>query len=89
MKSGFEYYRALPQDIDDNIEFLKKGKLHTPFLGIAGKDGYGRGIEIILNSLNRITNNFEGYEISSAGHWVAEEEPELAAKYILEFFNKN
>ena len=89
MRSGFEYYRALPQDIDDNIEFLKKGKLHTPFLGIAGKDGYGRGIEIILNSLNRITNNFEGYEISSAGHWVAEEEPELAAKYILEFFNKN
>ena len=89
MKSGFEYYRALPQDIDDNIEFLKKGKLNTPFLGIAGKEGYGRGIEIILNSLKRITNNFEGYEISSGGHWVAEEEPELASKYILEFFNKN
>ena len=31
MKSGFEYYRALPQDIDDNIEFLKKGKLTYAF----------------------------------------------------------
>ena len=60
-----------------------------PFLGIAGKDGYGRGIEIILNSLKRITNNYEGHEISSGGHWVAEEEPELTSKYILEFFNKN
>ena len=77
------------EDIDDNIEFLKKGKLDTPFLGIAGKDGYGRGIEIILNSLKRITNNYEGYEISSGGHWVAEEEPELTSKYILEFLNKN
>ena len=88
MKSGFEYYRALPQDIKDNLKFLKKGKLNIPFLGIAGGEGYGRGIEIILKSLKRVTNNYEGYEISNCGHWVAEEEPELISKYIIKFFNK-
>ena len=88
MKSGFEYYRALPQDIKDNLKFLKKGKLNIPFLGIAGGEGYGRGIKIILNSLKRVTNNYEGYEISNCGHWVAEEEPKLISKYIIKFFNK-
>ena len=85
MKSGFEYYRALPQDIKDNLKFLKKGKLNIPFLGIAGGEGYGRGIKIILKSLKRVTNNYEGYEISNCGHWVAEEEPELISKYIISF----
>ena len=28
MRSGFEYYRALPQDIKDNLKFLKKGKFY-------------------------------------------------------------
>ena len=88
MKSGFEYYRALPQDIKDNLKFLKKGKLNIPFLGIAGGEGHGRGIKIILKSLKRVTNNYEGYEISNCGHWVAEEEPELISKYIIKFFNK-
>ena len=88
MKSGFEYYRALPQDIKDNLKFLKKGKLNIPFLGIAGGEGYGRGIKIILNSLKRVTNNYEGYEISNCGHWVTEEEPELISEYIKKFFNK-
>ncbi len=88
LSSGFEYYRALPQDIKDNLQFLKKGKLDIPFLGLAGGEGYGRGINIILNSLRRVTNAYEGYEISHCGHWLAEEEPELVAKYILKFFNK-
>ena len=42
----------------------------------------------ILKSLKRVTNNYEGYEISNCGHWVAEEEPELISEYIIKFFNK-
>ena len=74
------YHRILK-----TILFLKKGKLNIPFLGIAGGEGYGRGIKIILNSLKRVTNNYEGYEISNCGHWVAEEEPELISEYIIKF----
>ncbi|RPH10519.1 MAG: alpha/beta hydrolase [Alphaproteobacteria bacterium TMED54] len=38
--------------------------------------------------MKRVTNNYEGYEISNCGHWVAEEEPELISDYIIKFFNK-
>ena len=88
MSSGFEYYRSLPQDIIDNISYLKKGKLNIPILGLAGKENFGRGIKIVLDSIKKITDIYEGFEISTAGHWLAEEEPEKAAEYILNFLSK-
>ena len=87
MSSGFEYYRSLPQDIIDNISYLKKGKLNIPILGLAGKEGFGRGIKIVLDSIKRITNIYEGFEILSSGYWLTEEEPKKEAEYILNFLS--
>ena len=78
--SGFEYYRSLSQDMNLNISYLKIGKLNIPILGLAGKEGFGRGIKIVLDSVKIISNIYEGFEISSAGHWLTQEESIKEAK---------
>lgn len=54
MSAMFGYYRALPQDAEDNKAFLaKNGKLRMPVLALGGDKAFGRGIEV-LESLQRV-----------------------------------
>ena len=86
LSSGFEYYRSLRQDIIDNISYLKKEKLNILILGLAGKEGFGRVIKIVLDYIKRITNIYEGLEILSSSYWLAEE-TKKEAEYILNFLS--
>ncbi len=93
LRSGFNYYRALPQDARDNAELLAGGfRLPMPVLAIGGGVGYpygrGRGSET-EQSLRRVANFVEGAVIPEAGHFVPEEQPEALAQLLLDFFGRH
>ena len=86
MRAMFGFYRALPQDAEDNRAILAaKGKLKMPVLALGGNKSFGRGMET-LESLQRVAENVRGGLVPDSGHWVCEEQPEFVAKQLLAFF---
>ena len=88
MRAMFGFYRALPQDAEDNRALLAaKGKLKMPVLALGGNKSFGRGMET-LESLQRVAENVRGGLVPDSGHWVCEEQPEFVAKQLLAFFGE-
>lgn len=88
MRAMFGYYRALPQDAQDNAAWLVQyGKLRMPVLALGGDKSFGRGIET-LESLQRVAHDVRGGLIPNSGHWVCEEQPEFVAAELLKFFTE-
>ena len=88
MRALYGYYRALPQDGEDNRAWLAaNGKLKTPVLALGGNKSFGRGMET-MESLQRVAENVVGGIIPNCGHWVAEEQPEFIARELLKFFSE-
>ena len=86
MRAMFGFYRALPQDAEDNRAILAaKGKLRMPVLALGGNKSFGRGMET-LESLRRVAADVRGGLVPDSGHWVCEEQPEFIAKQLLAFF---
>jgi pimeloyl-ACP methyl ester carboxylesterase len=77
MHAGFEYYRAVPQDIEDNLQFAQT-KLKMPMLFVVGDGG---GLDYTLAQLKGLAENVEGVAIPQCGHWIATDRPrELLAQ---------
>jgi len=88
MRAGFNFYRALPQDVADNRELLATGfKLPMPTLGLGGGGSRGRG-DLIVQSLRRVALRAEGGAIPDCGHFIPEEKPEELARLLREFLEK-
>jgi pimeloyl-ACP methyl ester carboxylesterase len=86
MRALYGYYRALPQDAEDNRAILEsRGKLRMPVLALGGNKSFGRGMET-LESLRRVAVDVRGGLVPDSGHWVAEEQPEFVARELLAFF---
>lgn len=86
MRAGFEFYRALPQDIIDNRDAIAKtGKLGMPVLALGGSKAWGRGTEV-LESLQRVATDVRGEVVPECGHFIPEEQPSYLAERLLEFF---
>jgi pimeloyl-ACP methyl ester carboxylesterase len=86
MRAGFNYYRALPRDIEDNQAFLAQGKLEMPVLCYGGgAAGVGRGTAAI-ESWQRVAVSVQGGVAEGCGHWIPEERPEWVVERLLEFF---
>jgi len=86
MSAMFGYYRALPQDGEDNKAFIAtNGKLRLPILALGGDKAFGRGMET-LESLQRVAENVRGGLVPNSGHWVTEEQPEFVANELRKFF---
>ena len=86
MRAMFGYYRALPQDAEDNRAFLEaNGKLRMPVLALGGNKSFGRGIET-LESLQRVAVDVRGGLVPDSGHWVIEEQPAFVARELRKFF---
>ena len=86
MRAMFGFYRALPQDAEDNRTFLEaNGKLRMPVLALGGNKTFGRGIET-LESMQRVAVDVRGGLIPDSGHWVIEEQPEFVARELRKFF---
>lgn len=87
MTAGFKFYRATPQDIEDNEAFVARGKLQMPVLCYGGADGRGRGMAA-MESWQRVAANVRGGVADGCGHWIPEERPEWAVEQLLAFFGE-
>ncbi|MFS0828106.1 alpha/beta fold hydrolase [Pseudomonas phoenicis] len=68
---AFEYYRALPQSIEQN-EKLRATKLTMPVLAVGGGGNGGFGAQQPEN-IRRYATDVESHVLPGCGHWVPEE----------------
>ena len=88
MRAGFNYYRAMSRDVEDNRATLAHGfKLPMPTLGLGGGGLRGRG-ELVVQSLRRVANRAEGGAIADCGHFIPEEKPQELAEQLREFLKR-
>ena len=88
LRAGFEYYRTIPRDAADNRAILASGfRLPMPVLALGGArtEARGRGEEP-LESLRAIATDVRGGVLPDCGHFIPEEQPELLAARLLDFF---
>jgi pimeloyl-ACP methyl ester carboxylesterase len=85
MRAGFAYYRALPQDAAHNRAILARMKLQMPVLAVGGANAFGRAREP-EESLRRVATNVRGVVVPECGHFIPEEQPEILARLLLDFF---
>ena len=87
MRAGFNFYRALHQDVADNRATFAAGfKLPMPTLGIGGGGPRGRG-DLVVESLRRVAIKSEGGSIADCGHFIPEEAPDTLTDRLLAFFD--
>ena len=82
MRSGFEYYRAIFEDAEQNQEYAKQ-KLDMPILTISGEAGVGN---LTTSSFQMVANNVTEIMLPNTGHFISEERPNFLTKQIIEFF---
>ena len=82
MRAGFEYYRAIFDDAEQNKEYGKE-KLNVPILAIGGDAGIGNHTAF---AFQKVANNVTGITLSNTGHFIPEERPGFLIKQILGFF---
>lgn len=88
MTAGFNYYRAVPQDIADNAAFRAAGKLAMPILVYGGDpEARGRGLSA-MESWQRVASDVSGGVAENCGHWIPEEQPEFVAETVLRHFER-
>jgi pimeloyl-ACP methyl ester carboxylesterase len=89
LRAGFSYYRNIPRNVADNRALLQNGvRLPMPVLAIGGgrTEARGRAREPEL-SLREIANDVRGMVVADSGHFVPEEQPEVLAQALLDFFH--
>lgn len=82
LRAGFEYYRAIFEDAEQNKEYAKQ-KLNVPILTIGGEASGGNFTAI---SFQQVANNITGITVPKAGHFIPEDSPSFLADKIIEFF---
>ncbi len=82
LRAGFEYYRALWDDVDHNKENAKT-KLKMPVLALGGEQSFGIRT---LTSMQALAENVQGGVVERCGHWIAEERPDFLVEKLLAFF---
>lgn len=75
------WYQALTQDIEDEKNY---GPLTPPVLALAGEMTY----EWVRNVLPHKALDFEIVKVDGAGHYLAEEQPELVVQHLSTFLGK-
>ena len=79
MAAGFDYYRAVPKDIEQN---RAAGKLVMPVLALGAEKGTGTTLH---DALQGHADHLEGGQIEGHGHYLPEECPDELARRILAF----
>ncbi len=90
MRAGFSLYRNIPRNVADNRALLDSGfRLGMPVFAVGGgrTEARGRAREP-ERSLREIANDVEGMVVAEAGHFVPEEQPQLLAQRLLQFFQR-
>lgn len=84
MRAGFEYYRAIFDDIDHNKENAKT-RLKMPVLALGGERGFGQAP---LRAMSKLAEDVRGGVVERCGHWIAEERPDYLIDQLLTFFGE-
>jgi pimeloyl-ACP methyl ester carboxylesterase len=82
IRAGFEYYRAIFEDAEQNKEYGKE-KLDIPILTIGGEAAIGN---FTTTSFQKVANNVIGITLPNTGHFIPEERPNFLTKQVLDFF---
>jgi pimeloyl-ACP methyl ester carboxylesterase len=82
MRAGFEYYRALPEDIKLNQEYSKV-KLPIPVLALGGECSFGNAV---LDSMRMVATDVRGGIVPDSRHWISEERPAFLVDQLFKFF---
>lgn len=88
MMAGFNYYRAVPEDIAFTTAFREAGRtLDMPILVYGGDPlTRGRGLSA-LESWARVGTKVTGGIAECSGHWIPEERPEFVAQEVTRSFS--
>ena len=89
IRAEFEYYRAVPEDTIQNLNYSKT-KLTTPVLAMGA--GYspilGGKVSMPANiyGMQQVAQNVTGVKIPNSGHWIPEEQPKFLVEELAKFF---
>jgi pimeloyl-ACP methyl ester carboxylesterase len=83
MRTGFEYYRVFPINVEQNKEHANV-KLSMPVLALGGEYTSNAA----LTSMKSLAKNVRGGIIPLSGHWIAEERPDFLIEQLTKFFNE-
>ena len=81
LRGSLGFYRAFDATLAQNTERATR-KLTVPVLGIGGERSYGGHV---AENLSAVAEDVQGAVIPGAGHWAAEEAPELVLAALTEF----
>lgn len=86
LKTGFDWYRAFPEDAKVNAEFAaSERQVETPLLYLRGEKE-GGSIQPYLEGFTKAgLTNIESGLIPDSGHYAPEEQPEAVWQYISRF----
>lgn len=84
LRAGFEYYRAIFENIDRNRESAKE-KLEMPVLALGGESVLGA---FPLHSLQQVAKDVRGGVVERCGHYMVTERPHYVAEQLLAFFGE-
>jgi pimeloyl-ACP methyl ester carboxylesterase len=91
MRAGFDFYRAIPEDTSQNLNYSKT-KLTRPVLAIAA--GYspilGGNVTMpaIIYGMEKAASNVTSMIVPNSGHWIPEEQPKFLVEQLTRFFDK-
>jgi pimeloyl-ACP methyl ester carboxylesterase len=92
MHAGFEYYRAIPQDAVQNMNYSKT-KLTMPVLTLGGGyvPAFGGNVTMlsITYGMQKVAQNVQSIIVPNSGHWIAEEQTVVLVKLLNNFFSGN
>jgi pimeloyl-ACP methyl ester carboxylesterase len=92
MRAGFEYYRAIPQDAIQNMNYSKT-KLTMPVLGLGGgyTPAFGGNVTMpsVVYGMKILAQNVTGIVVPNSGHWIPEEQPEFLTDQLLKLFGNS
>ena len=84
IRSGFEFYRAIPQSIKQAQQWQQQ-KLPMPVLAIGGSESTATGP---LETMKKVADNVSGGQIQSCGHYLPEECPEELLQRLNKFMGE-
>lgn len=84
LHTGFEWYRAFPQDAEDN-KAVKGETVATPVLYVRGDHEGGKMEEYLEGFRENGLTNISGHIIEGSGHFSFDEQPAKVAKLIEDF----
>ena len=83
LKASFDYYRAMDEDMEQNAERQRRGRVRVPVLAIGGDSSVKDGVAKLMQT---VADDVKGVVIPHCGHYPAEERPEEVVEALLAFF---